>query len=361
MKILVLANSSNGVYSFRNDFMCTMLKEYEVVISLPDDVCKKELEEEGCRIVYTPINRRGVNPVEDFKLILAYRKLLKEEKPDLVITYTIKPNIYGGFVAGMMKVPYIATITGLGGAFDKTGMMLKLITTMYRTGLKKAECVFFQNQENRGICEKYRIKGKTTKMVMGSGVDLKHHTYEPYPAEEKVHFLYMGRIMKERGIEEYIKAAEELAGDEVQFDIVGGHDEFYQERIEELHQRKVIQYLGFQKEVHPYLAATSAVVIPSFHEGMSNTLIEAAATGRPVIASKIFGCIEGFEEGKTGLGFTPGHADELIDAMKKFLHMSRDEREEMGRLGRKKMEKEFDRKLVTKAYMDEVHRILATK
>ena len=120
-KILILANSSGGLYDFRNDFVLGLLKDYEVYVSIPDEVKTKELAEEGCKIIKTPINRRGVNPVEDFKLFLAYRKLMKEIKPDLVATYTIKPNIYGGMAAQSRKLPYIETITGLGGAFDRKG------------------------------------------------------------------------------------------------------------------------------------------------------------------------------------------------------------------------------------------------
>ena len=127
-KILVLANSSKGVYGFRNEFILKMLEEYEVYVSVPDDVCTKELEEEGCNILQTPINRRGMNPVEDFKLLLCYRKLLKEIKPDVVLTYTIKPNIYGGFACRIGGVPYMATITGLGSAMEGDGVLQKLTT-----------------------------------------------------------------------------------------------------------------------------------------------------------------------------------------------------------------------------------------
>lgn len=141
-KVLILTNSSGGLYDFRNEFVLALLGEYQVYISMPDDVKEKELAAQGCRIVKTAINRRGINPLEDLKLYRTYSRMMKDIKPDLVVTYTIKPNIYGGFAAGMRKIPYIATITGLGGAFDRTGMLLKLIVTMYRTGLRKAACVF---------------------------------------------------------------------------------------------------------------------------------------------------------------------------------------------------------------------------
>lgn len=357
-KVLILINSSGGLYDFRNEFVKALCKEHEVYVSMPDDVKEKELKAEGCRIIKTPINRRGINPIEDLKLYRAYGKMMKEIGPELVITYTIKPNVYGGFAAGRRRIPYIATITGLGGAFDRTGLLLKLVVTMYRAGLKRAACVFFQNEENREIFRGMGITAKKTRMVMGSGVNLERHCYEAYPAGEETHFLFVGRVMKERGILEYIEAAKRLHSDRVFFDIMGYCDEDYQELLDTLEKEGVVRQIGFHTEVHGFLAAASAVVVASFHEGMSNALIEGAATGRPVIASRISGCKEAFEEGVTGFGFTPGRPEELIEALEKFLALSVEERAQMGRRGREKMEREFDRKIVTGEYMDEVSQIL---
>lgn len=358
-KVLVLTNSSGGLYDFRGEFVEELCKKYEVHVSMPDDVKEKELRALGCQIIKTPINRRGINPLEDLKLYRAYGKIMKELRPSLVVTYTIKPNIYGGIAAAVKKIPYIATITGLGGAFDRTGPLLKLIVTMYRTGLKRAACLFFQNEENKSIFQNMGITAKKTRMVMGSGVNLEKHSYEAYPEREETHFLFVGRVMKERGILEYIEAARRLHSEKVFFDIMGYCDEDYQELLDDLEKEGVVRQIGFHTQVHDYLAASDAIVVASFHEGMSNALIEGAATGRPVIASDISGCREAFEEGVTGFGFTPGKPEELIDAMDRFLSLSREERAVMGRRGREKMEREFDRKFVTAAYMDEVSKILA--
>lgn len=357
-RILVLINSSGGLYDFRNEFVEALLKENQVFVSVPDDVKIKELTEEGCQVIQTPINRRGVNPIEDFKLYRTYRKMMKELRPDLVITYTIKPNIYGGLCAGIRRIPCIATVTGLGSAFNGKGPLLLLIVFLYKIGLRKDACVFFQNERNREIFRKYRIHGRKDRLVTGSGVNLYHHSLKPYPQGKETHFLYVGRVMKEKGIQEYLEAARRLHSDEVFFDIMGYCDEDYQNLLDKLEKQGIIRQLGFQKEVRPYLEAASAVVNPSFHEGMSNVLMEAAATGRPVIASSISGCMEIFEEGKTGFGFTPGNAGELIAALQKFLKLTYEERSEMGMRARKKMEREFDRTLVTASYMDEVRQIL---
>ncbi|MGN0388695.1 MAG: glycosyltransferase family 4 protein [Suilimivivens sp.] len=356
-KVLILANSSGGLYDFRNELVQRLLLKYEVTVSLPDEVRTKELAEEGCKVVHTPINRRGVNPAEDFKLLLSYRKLLKEEKPDLTLTYTIKPNIYGGFCCRMMKIPYIATVTGLGSTFQKQGIFLKMIITMYRMGLKKAECIFFQNRENQGIFEKYHIRGKKSKLVSGSGVNLKRHCFEPYPEEDQVRFLYVGRMMREKGIEELLEAAKQLHDDDTEFELLGYPDEDYQDRLDSYEKEGYIRQLGFDPDVHGYIKNASALVLPTYHEGMSNVLMEASATGRPVIATNISGCKEIFEEGVTGFGCEPKSSEDLIRALKKFLKLSGGERAVMGQKARQKMEREFDREKVADAYIEEIEKV----
>ncbi len=358
-KIVILANSSGGLYDFRNELIQKLLAEYQVVASLPDKVKSKELEAEGCRVVHTPIHRRGMNPVEDLKLFWSYRKLLKQEKPDLVLTYTIKPNIYGGVCCGMMKIPYIATVTGLGSTFQKQGFLLKMITVMYRMGLRKAECVFFQNSENQRIFERYGIKGKTSRLVKGSGVNLKRHIYEPYPQGDVVRFLYVGRMMREKGIEELLEAARALSRPDVVFELLGYCDEDYQGRLKDAEKEGYIRQLGFDPDVHGYLKRAWALVLPTYHEGMSNVLMEASATGRPVIATNISGCREVFEEGVTGFGCEPRRSDSLVKALSRFLGLSWEEKANMGKNARSKMESEFDRENVVREYLREIEKLMA--
>lgn len=355
--ILILANSSGGLYDFRNELMLRLLEKHKVVISLPDTVKTKELEEEGCEIVNTPINRRGVNPKEDSVLFFAYRKLLKAVRPDLVLTYTIKPNIYGGFACRLLHIPYIATITGLGSAFEKRGPFLKMIVAMYRVALKKAECIFFQNRENQEIFRNDKITGKKAKLVNGSGVNLTKHVPEPYPTGDRTVFLIVGRVMKERGILEYLEAAARLKRDDLEFAVMGYCDEDFQALLDEYEEKGIISQWGFQTQVHPYLKKADVIVIPSYHEGMSNALMEASATARPVLASNISGCREVFEEGVTGFGFEPQDAEDLIRAMDKFLALSKEERTRMGQAARGKMEREFDRNQVVDSYLSEIRTV----
>lgn len=359
MKVMILANSSKGLYSFRNEVVLALLEKYEVVVSLPDDVCNKELEAEGCKIYHTDINRRGMNPLEDLKLIKEYEKLLDIEKPDLVLTYTIKPNIYGGYACRKKKIPYMVTMTGLGTAFEKEGLMKKLVVTMYKTGVKKAECIFFQNSSNMQTFEECNIHGKKAKLVKGSGVNLDAHSFEEYPEDEVTRFLYVGRVLKDKGIIELLAAAEKLHSDKVIFEIVGPCDDDSEELLNKAVAEKNIVWYGFQKDVNPYLKNCSALVLPSFYpEGISNVLMEASATGRPILTTNMPGCREVCEDKVTGFIFEPRSAQALVDALQKFLNLSKTEKAEMGKKARAKMENEFDRKIVVKDYMDEIERTL---
>ena len=267
----------------------------------------------------------------------------------------------------MKKIPYIVTITGLGSTFQKEGLLKKLIIFLYRMALKKAECVFFQNQSNLSIFEDLRIRGKKSVLVPGSGVNLEKHPYEEYPEDgNRIRLLYIGRTMKEKGTDELLTAAEHFLrdgslaadGPEPEFLFLGYPDEDYQEELDYFERKGYIRQLGFDPDAHKYIKNAHAVILPTYHEGMSNVLQEAAATGRPVIATDIPGCREIFENGLTGIACRPMDADSLICAIERFLSLTDRERMQMGKRGREKMEREFDRKFVTKKYMDEVSRIL---
>lgn len=357
--VLILGNSSAGLYDFRNELVEALLQKYTVVVSLPDEVKTAQLKAEGCEIRHTDINRRGMNPAQDLKLLQSYKKLLKDVKPDLVLTYTIKPNVYGGMACAAMKIPYIATVTGLGSAFQKKGIMLRMIRTMYRMGIQKADCVFFQNEDNQRVFTENRIVKGKARRVSGSGVNLALHPFSPYPEREDVHFLFVGRMMREKGIGEFLQAAAALHSEKVHFELLGYCDEDWQAQLTAAQDRGEIKLLGFDPEVQAYYDACSAVILPTYHEGMSNVLMEASATGRPVIATAIPGCQEIFEEGVTGFGCQPRDADSLIEAIRQFLALTPAKRAAMGAAAHTKMAREFDRQKVVQAYMQEISACMA--
>ncbi len=369
-KVLILANSSGGIYDFRNELVTRLIgMGEEVVISLPDELRVPELTAEGARVVHTDINRRGMNPFEDIKLYKAYRELITEEKPDAVITYTIKPNVYGGYACRKLKVPYFSTITGLGSAFQggsfKRNMIKKLVVLMYRTGLKGCTCVFFQNSQNKGIFENLGIvKNVDTRLVNGSGVDLERHKAEPYPVhnDDIVRFLYVGRLMKEKGTGEYIEAAGRLHkefGDKVSIAAIGYYEDDFRDQVESAVKRGELKMIPFNKDIHPFLTEADVIVMPSYHEGMSNVLMEGSATARPVIASNISGCKEVVDDGKSGFLFEAGDTDSLFDAMRRIAKLPVDERRQMGIAARDKVEREFDRHSIIDAYINEIQKVFS--
>ncbi|MCQ2455359.1 MAG: glycosyltransferase family 4 protein [Clostridia bacterium] len=360
MKIVVLANFAMGLYKFRKELIEELCKDNEVYIVLPDGEFIEELKKIGCKFIPFEFNRRGINPIADFNQIIRYKKILKSLKPDVVLSYTIKPNVYGGIASSSLKIPYIANVTGLGTSIENGGLLGFISTTLYKIGLKKASCVFFQNENNKKLFEDKKIVSGKTRLIPGSGVNLSNHNLEEYESDaEGIRFLFIGRIMKDKGIGELLDAFDVISAKypNVSLDIVGGCDEDYSAVLEEKAESGFITYHGQQKQVHEFIKNSHCTVLPSYHEGLANVLLESASTGRPVIASRVPGCIETFDEGITGFGCEVKSYESLAKAMEKFIVLSLDEKKQMGLNGRKKVEKEFDRSIVIDAYIDEINNI----
>ena len=347
-KILIITNHSYMLYRFRKELIQKLLEDSEVVISTPFVGHETDLKELGANCIKTDVDRRSINPFTDLKLLRTYKTILKQEKPDLVITYSIKPNIYAGYLCGKMKIPFCANVQGLGTAFQKA-LLSNLVTVMYRTAFRKVETVFFENQANAQAFVRRRILPAKKEVVLsGAGINLEEYRYCQYPDNEKVHFLYLGRIMKEKGMDELFGAVEQLRKDGCEFvlDLVGFFEDEYKKQVEQLQNEGVVRFYGFQENPKPYYAQTDCVVLPSYHEGMSNVLLEAAASGRAIITTDIPGCHEAVDNGKSGMLCKVKSTDSLYKAMKRFTELSREKRELLGKAGREKMEREFDKKKV---------------
>ncbi len=362
MKILILSNYANGLYLFRKEILLTFLeKGYEVAVSVPTDENCPRLKALGVKMIPTEFERRGNNPVHDLKLFLRYLRILREEKPDRVLTYTIKPNLYGGLACRVKRIPYIVNITGLGTALEQPGLLGKVLLRFYRISAKKASCVFFQNEGNRQFMLGKGIGTGRDRLLPGSGVNLEEHSFHSYPSEEKaVIFLAVLRIMKEKGIEEYLEAARQIreAYPNTRFYLAGEYEEesrgLYEPQITQLSDEGVIRYFGHIDNVAEVMAESHVIVHPSYHEGLSNVLLEAAACGRPVLASNVPGCRETLKEGVSGLTFSPKDAEALVQTIKTVLSYTEDERRQMGLEGREYVERVFDRKIVIGAYLEEI-------
>ena len=365
-KVLILSNKDTGLYFFRREVIEAIISEgYELYISVPPGDYTDVFCDMGCKVIQTDIDRRGKNPFKDLKLIFFYFNLIKKIKPLVVLTYTIKPNIYGGVACGALSVAQIANITGLGTEIEKGGITSKTLLTFYRASLYKSKCVFVQNSAIDRCLEKYGIaKGKRI-VIPGSGVNLNDHQYIEYPTDESIiHFLYIGRLMKDKGSDELLYAAKatKKKHPNIVFDIVGRCDEEeYHDIIREYDEKGIIVFHGFQKDVNPYLERAHALIQPSYHEGLSNVLLEAAATGRPVLSSRVPGCQETFEEGVSGMGFEAKSGTSLCNTIEDFLRLSNEEKREMGLNGRKKVEKEFSREIVVDAYIKQINSLQQQK
>lgn len=349
MKILIVTNHSYMLYRFRKELIQALMQDHEVVLSMPFVGHEEDFRAMGVRCINTEVDRRGINPKTDLKLFNAYRRLLNQERPDMVITYSIKPNIYAGIACTLAGIPFCANVQGLGTAFQRKGLA-QFVTILYKTALYKVKTVFFENEGNaQEFLSRKIIPANKITLLHGAGINLNDYPAMPYPQNDALHFLYLGRIMKEKGLDELFYAMRRLhqeIGNQVILDLVGFFDDDYESEVNSLVADGIAVFHGFQSEPCPHYAAADCVVLPSYHEGMSNVLLEAAAMGRPVITSNIYGCKEAVVEGVSGLLCEPRNTDSLYDAMAKFMKLSREQREAMGRAGRAHMEAEFDKKKV---------------
>lgn len=348
-RILIITNHSYMLYRFRLELIQKLAENHEVILSMPFVGHEEDFQRLGFYCIETKMERRGINPIKDYSLIKEYRRQLKEISPDLVMTFSIKPNVYAGWLCGTKGIPYVAVVQGLGSAFERP-FLSRVAALLYRISLSKALVVFFENDADaRFFVEKNLVSFAKIKVLPGAGINLQNYEYKPYPENEVFRFTYIGRIMKEKGVSELLEAGRNLREKGYRFvlDFVGFYDdedkEVYKKEIDSLVSEGQANDYGFKEDPKPYYEMADCVVMPSYHEGMSNVLLEAAAMGRPVITTDIPGCKEAVDDGISGLLVKPRDAASLTEAMESMLKMSRDDRENMGKEGRRKMEEEFDK------------------
>ncbi len=357
--ILVLTNNLRSILNFRKEVMSAILNSgYNVYISgtdkIDDEGQIKSIENLGCQIIKSQFNSRGKNPINDLLLLLKYLKTIKKLNPLVVLTYTIKPNIYGGIVCRLTGTPQIANVTGLGDAFDGSWLQ-ELIVILYRIGIGKAKQVFFQNSENRFFCLGHKIANDKSLLLPGSGVNLNHHFYQDYPPDGNMKFLFISRIIKAKGIDEFFEMAKTIKNKYpgTEFQVLGWIIDDYNEQINKFVNNGIIKYLGTTSDVRPYLKNVHATILPSYyHEGMSNVNLESAANGRPVITTNVPGCRETVDDNQTGYLVKEKSVDDLIWGVERFILLPYSQKVEMGRKARRKVEREFDRQIVVRAYLD---------
>lgn len=370
--VLILVNHEIVIYNFRLELVERLLADgHEVHISCPGGEKIDELVKLGCIHHDIKIARHGTNPVTDGKLILGYVKLLRQVKPDIVFSYTIKPNIYGGIACRLLNVPQVANITGLGTAVENPGLTQKITLALYRFAFKRIQRIFFQNTENRQFFIDHNLYCDKHGLLPGSGVNLERFAPLPYPQnDDVVHFVFISRIMKEKGIDQYLDAAQHFyslrhcekrsdeAIQECVFHVCGFCEAEYQGKLQELADKGIVKYHGLVRNIKEVLEYTHCTIHPSFYpEGLSNILLESCACARPIITTDRSGCREAVMDGVNGFVVKQKDSADLIEKIGKFLALTHEQKKKMGEAGRVKVEKEFDRQIVVDAYLKELEMV----
>jgi len=368
-RILILTNTIRGLYNFRYELLERLISEgFEVYFSVPEnknDTKVKKLLELGCNHIETNLDRRSMNPLKDLQLIKQYKEIIKNIKPDVILSYTIKPNIYGAHVAKKYKIPLIINVTGLGSGFNNTYTKI-LVEKMYKYACNDVACIFFENEANYNyFIDNNLAKKDKSNIVPGSGVNLeKFRPMDKTKEDGIIRFLFIGRIMKEKGIEEYLKAAEYITDkySNVEFQILGPFEEEKYKKIILNNNNSKIKYLGVSYDVRNEIKEVDCIINPTtYFEGMSNVLLEGAAMAKPLIATNVPGCREIVDDGVNGYLVEPKSVKSLIDTIEKFLSLNEIEKKNMGLASRRKVERNFDRNIVIEAYLREISKFLKCK
>ena len=360
-KILILSNDSAYTYNFRKELINKLLSNnFQVNIATNFTEKINELKNMNVKLFETHINRRGMNPFKDIKLFKFYSMLIKQICPDIVLSYTIKPNIYGGLASRFNKVKFIPTVTGLGTAIENKGILRLITIRMYKSAMKNAKAIMFQNENNMRFMEKAKVGKKPYMLLPGSGVNINDFDYLKYPDEEYLNFIFIGRVMRDKGIDYYLETAKTIKDNhpKAKFHVLGSYEEDYKDILTDLEKQGYIKYHGKVDDIRDYLKIASAIIHPTFHEGMSNVLLEAASSGRPIIASNIPGCKETFEDNVTGLSFIVKNQESLNETIEKFIKLPYEYKKQMGIAGRDKMVKEFSRENVVNKYIEVINKTL---
>ncbi len=355
--VLLVSNITSGLLNFRHELIETLLENHKVVILAKDTGRVDECRSMGCEFHGLSMDIHGKNPLAELKLISGLKEEIRRIAPDIVLTYTIKPNIYAGMACASLGIPYVANITGLGTAVENEGMMQKITLPLYKYGLRKAKKVFFQNEFNMDfMVEKGVIKGPH-ELIPGSGVNLDRYPLLGYPKGETVDFTFIARIMREKGIDQYLDAARAIreTHPEARFHVCGNCDKEYESVLKNLNDDGTIIYHGRISDVVGMHRVSSCTIHPSYYpEGMSNVLLESCACGRPIITTDRPGCREIVDDGVNGYIVKQKDSQDLIEKVEMFLNLSWEDRKAMGLSGRAKVEREFDRRIVVRKYLEEI-------
>lgn len=369
--VALLTNHDDDVYCFRRELIEAINKDgYDVLISCPYGEKLELMKDLKFKHDNVCIDRRGTNPLSDFKLLVHYRKMMCKYQPDVILTYTSKPNIYGSLAATMLGIPYINNVTGLGSVLGMSKAMQNFILKMFKTAFRKSGCIFFQNEENMKLALKQGLVHGEYHLIPGSGVNTERFPLQKYPRGgngiygDTVVFNYIGRVLHDKGIDDYIEAAKRIKKRYIntEFNIIGfiePTENYYDKKLQELGREGIINYLGHQKDVKPFIERSHVIIHPStYGEGMSNVLLENASSGRCIITTDNPGCKETLVNGVTGFVYHGGEVEELVQKIEEFLDLDNEQRKIMGINGREYVKENFSREIVVEFYLNQIYKLL---
>lgn len=367
-KIVISVNTAWNICNFRSGLVKALTRHgYEVLVMSGDDEYASQLASLGCRFKRLSLDNHGTNASHDLALLIKYWRVLQSVRPLVYLGFTIKPNVYGSIAASGLSIPVINNVAGLGATFMHSSMMTTLVKQLYRLSLRRSSKVFFQNRDDQKLfLEAGLAREAVTDVLPGSGIDLEHFRPLPMAPMDKRHFrfLLVARMLKDKGVEEYAAAARivQRIMPSVQFQLLGAVDatnpnSIPRERIAEWERNGLAQYLDKTDDVRPYLANADCIVLPSYREGVPHSLLEAAAAGRPIIASDVVGCRDIVDDDANGFLCKVKSATDLADKMIRMVKLAPEQRLRMGETGRAKVVREFDENIVIGRYLSAIQQI----
>lgn len=361
--IMIVGTNMMSIYNHRLELIKQLLHlKHKVVVVTPFSGEEEKLIQLGVECIDIKLETRGKNPVHDLVLLRDLVNVMRKKKPDVVLTFYTKTNIYGGLAARISGIPYIENITGVGSAVSNGGIMAKVMMTLYSQAVKASNIVFFQNTQNQELFHNKKIRMRKEKLLPGSGVSLERYPLKPYPESKDLQFLFISRVLKEKGIEEFVEAARIIKKDypNYTFHVIGPFDKEYEEYLLNAEKEGVVVVHGKVFNVGDLIKNSHCTVFPSYYaEGMANVLLESAASGRPIITTNLPGCGETVDDGITGYIVRPKDTNDVVEKIRKFIALTPEQKKAMGEAGRRKMESQFDRRIVVDAYVEEINEILS--
>ena len=363
--VVLSTNSGFNLLHFRGALLPALQKAgYRVIAIAPSDAHTSKLAGRGIDFAPVHMARSGMNPAADLRLLLDYVRVLRRLRPAVYCSFTIKPNVYGSIAARLCGVPSIANVTGLGTAFLAKGALWRLTRSMYRAAFKRSYAVYFHNGDDLRAFVGGIVKPAQARVIAGSGIDLDHYGPAELPAGPPV-FLFIGRLLRDKGVREFVEAARlvKATHPRARFQLLGDIDPGNRTSVTAMELRSwldegVVEHLREQQDVRPFIAAASTVVLPSYREGMSRALLEAAAMARPLVGSDVPGVRELAEEGVTGARFAPRDAGSLAQAMGRIAEASPETLRRYGANAREKVEREFSEEAVVQTYLDVIGELI---